>query len=217
MAVTARRPGIRPETIRTRLARFMPRGADEQPWTVIWAAHTERRDELSGSEELRAADHLGCYGSDLAHAMAQEGLAPRRTRLSATWDPGKYNEAPSITIEVRCVLPGIDQAVFEAVVREVEPGCPVWNSLAGEVAVKVEAVLDVEPAPAPAPAAVVAVTDEPAPGSVQTPALGATRDEAPKEQPSMPTPAARATRQPSFFERWFPTIRALAMRLGNQP
>jgi organic hydroperoxide reductase OsmC/OhrA len=216
MAVTARRPGIRPETIRTRLARFMPRGADEQPWTVVWAAHTDRRDELSGSEELRAGDHLGCYGSDLSHAMAQEGLAPRRTRLSATWDPGKYNEAPTITIEVRCVLPGIDQAVFEAVVREVEPGCPVWNSLAGEVAVKVEAVLDVEPAPAPAAPAVVLTETAAAPSEAAAPIT--VEVTASTERPSMPTPAARRrTRQPSFLERWFPAIRALAMRLGNQP
>src|SRR5437764_12592172 len=82
VVIASRQPGLRPETIRTRLARFMPSRV-ATGWSVAWSAGTEHADEFSGEHELRAAEHLGCYGSAVAHALAQAELAAERLRLTA--------------------------------------------------------------------------------------------------------------------------------------
>src|SRR5919204_1765654 len=101
MTVTARQPGSRPETIRTRLARFMPARAGTG-WSVTWTSQTDHRDEIADEEELRASEHLGCYGSAMTHALAQAGAAPTRLKLTVeTAATPEATETTSLVIEVR--------------------------------------------------------------------------------------------------------------------
>jgi hypothetical protein len=142
MLVTApRQPALHPQTIRTRLARFTPgRGGG---WTTSWSCQTHRRADISAADEFeaRVADHLGCYGAALSHALAQAGVAPERLRVTA--QPTVQPEAGTqmLTVEVRAQALGIDQPVLAAIARRVEPTCAVWNELVADMPIRLIAVV----------------------------------------------------------------------------
>jgi hypothetical protein len=142
VVIAARQPGLRPETIRTRLARFMPTRA-AAGWTVSWSAHVEHAEDIVDEHELQIAEHLGCYGSAVGHALAQSELTVQQLRLSADCTSGE-GDTETITIEVRAQIEGleVDQTVFDAIVRRAEPSCPVLKGLASEVSLRLIAVLD---------------------------------------------------------------------------
>jgi organic hydroperoxide reductase OsmC/OhrA len=173
VVVTSRQTSPRPETIRTRLARFMPNKASSG-WSITWSAQTEHADEIANDHELRAAEHLGCYGAAVSHALAQAEISPLKLRVTA--EAASDGTQQPITVEIRLQIPGpmLDQTVIEAIARRVEPSCPVWRSLASEVGVKVIAILD-EPAAAEA-------------AQGQADAAPATRQATPTPQTSGPKP-----------------------------
>jgi hypothetical protein len=176
--ITSRQQGLRPETIRTRLARFMP-SRSASGWSVTWSAGIEHADEITDEHELRTAEHLGCYGSAVAHALAQAELAPQRLRLTADATTSPDTGQPIITIEVRAGIsgPAVDQAMFDAIIHRAEPSCPVLKGLASEVTLRLVAVLD------NALSVPVVVTAEPAAASSAKPAA---------KPASMPPAAAAA-------------------------
>jgi organic hydroperoxide reductase OsmC/OhrA len=125
-------------------------------WSVTWTSHTEHRDEIADEEELRASEHLGCYGSAIAHTLGQAGAAPIRLRVTVETAAATHDsDTTSLVVEVRAQIPGMDQAIFESVARRVEPTCPVWKALAAEVGMRVVAILeDPQAVPSEAPASV---------------------------------------------------------------
>jgi organic hydroperoxide reductase OsmC/OhrA len=141
VVIASRQPGVRPETIRTRLARFMPTRA-AAGWTVGWSAQTERPEDIADDDQLRAAEHLGCYGAAVAHALAQAEIAPLKLRVTAEADVDSRTDEQTITLEVRAQVPGIEQTVLEAIARRAEPTCGVWKGLMAENAVRVIAILE---------------------------------------------------------------------------
>jgi organic hydroperoxide reductase OsmC/OhrA len=163
MPASARQPGPRPETIRTRLARFMP-AKSGTGWSLTWTSHTEHRDEIADEEELRASEHLGCYGSAIAHTLANAGAAPTRLKLSVETALTTESETTTLVVEVRAQIQGVDQAILDTVVRRVEPACPVWKALASEVNLRVVPVLEEAQAATPKP-------ESPAPQPQTPPAM----------------------------------------------
>ena len=144
MVVTAsRQPAYRPETIRTRLARFMPKAA-AAAWAVAWSAQTERSDEIQSEDELAAAEHIGCFGAAMAHGLARAEIAA--TQLQVTADaPASIDGSPMpITIEIRAKIagPALDRSVIESIARRAEVACPVWRGLAADGRIQFMAVLD---------------------------------------------------------------------------
>ena len=83
VVIAARQPGPRPETIRTRLARFMPTRITSG-WSVAWSAGIEHAEDIADEHELQMAEHLGCYGAAVAHALAQAELTAERLRRAPT-------------------------------------------------------------------------------------------------------------------------------------
>ncbi len=151
--ITSRQPGLRPETIRTRLARFMP-SRTSSGWSVSWSAHNEHADDIADEHELQAAEHLGCYGVAVAHSLAQAELTPQRLRVNA--DSTINDDGMTVmTIEVRAQIigPAVDQDLFDAIIRRAEPSCPVIKGLATQVSVRLIAILDDTLAAPAAPAA----------------------------------------------------------------
>jgi organic hydroperoxide reductase OsmC/OhrA len=169
VVVSSRQTGERPETIRTRIARFMPNRASTG-WSISWSAQTERADDIANDDELRAAEHLGCYGAAVAHALGQAEISPLKLLMTAEAGAAPDGARLPITVEIRVQLPRpmLDQTVVEAIARRAEPSCPVWRSLASELGVNVIAVLDEPPAA------------EAVPG--QAPATPAARQAAPPTQ-----------------------------------
>src|SRR5260370_33086859 len=118
--------GRRAGTIRTRLARFMP-NRPSSGWSITWSAQTEHADEITNDDELRAAEHLGCYGAAVSHALAQAEISPLKLRVTAEAGAAASDGTPHpITVEIRVQIPGpmLDQTVVEAIARRVEPSSP---------------------------------------------------------------------------------------------
>ena len=164
VATASRQPGYRPETIRTRLARFMPKVATAG-WSVAWSASNEHADEIGSEDELAAAEHLGCFGAALSHAMAAAEIAPTRLRLAAEAKAAPEGAPQPITIAVHAQIPGAPLAptIIEGVARRTQVSCAVWSALAGEGRLNFVAILEDGTAPAPSPSA------PPAPAHVTTP------------------------------------------------
>lgn len=150
LATASRQPGYRPETIRTRLARFMPKVATAG-WSVAWSASHEHSAEIGSEDELSAAEHLGCFGAALSHAMAAAEIAPTRLRLAAEAKPAPEGLEQPITVEIRAHIPGapLTPTIVENVARRTHVGCSVWTALASEGRLQFVAVLEDAAAPAP--------------------------------------------------------------------
>ena len=133
-------------------------------WSVTWTSETEHRDEIADEEELRASEHLGCYGAAIAHMLGQAGAAPSRLKLSVDTAPTPETETTTLVIQVRAQIRGVDHSLFETVVRRVEPACPVWRALAAEVNVRLVPVLEEPGTPS-------AKQDSPAPPPQTPPAM----------------------------------------------
>jgi len=170
VVVTSRQTGARPETIRTRLARFMPR--TPTGWSIAWSAHTERPDEIADEAELQAAEHLGCFGLAVSHALAQAHIAAVRLAITAQTAPASDGSAQPIAVEVRAQIPGVplDNSILETILRRVEPACPAWQSLAAEAGVQVVGILE-EPGATPASQADTAPAGRPS-SAISLPAAG---------------------------------------------
>jgi organic hydroperoxide reductase OsmC/OhrA len=165
VVIASRQQGQRPETIRTRLARFMPIRA-VAGWSVAWAANTDRAEEISSEDELAATEHLGCYGAAVAHALAAAEVAPVRVRVTAEALAATDDKPQPITLEVRAQIagPALDPTIFESLVRRAEPACAVWQTLASADRLRIVALLDDPAAPegAAAPGARSAAKGAPA-------------------------------------------------------
>ena len=110
---------------------------------VTWASRTERSDGKTSPEELIAAAHASCYSMALAHGLNEAGTPPEHLDVSAKVTLDLVEGAPTVTtseITVTGVVPGIDQATFEAAATEAGKGCPVSRALAG-VQISVSATL----------------------------------------------------------------------------
>lgn len=84
-------------------------------------------------EELIAAAHAACFSMAMASTLAKNGFTPVQTETTATCtmgpkDSGGY-EIANMHLHVRCEVPEIDEARFNALVMEADKGCPVSNLL----------------------------------------------------------------------------------------
>jgi hypothetical protein len=198
--ITSRQPGLRPETIRTRLARFMPSRA-ATGWSAAWSAGSDHAEEIADELELRTVEHLACYGTVVSHALAQAELAPRRLRITADCTTGD-DDTPVITIEVRAQIsgPALDQALFDAIIHRAEPTCPVLKGLASDATVRLIAILDdtlmSQPVAGPTQTTASATTPSSAASKSQAEAAHTpTNPEAPKDTAaSAHSPAANQAR-----------------------
>ncbi|NJK80263.1 MAG: OsmC family protein [Chloroflexaceae bacterium] len=75
-------------------------------------------------EELIAAAHASCFSMALAHGLSQAGHVPERITTQATvvLDGLKITR---IHLTTEGVVPGIDQATFQAAAEDTKVNCPV--------------------------------------------------------------------------------------------
>ena len=113
---------------------------------VSWAARTEESNGKTSPEELVAAAHSSCYAMALSGALARAGTPPDELDVTAVvtfdkLDPGWRIISSALT--VRGKVPGISAADFATIADQIKTGCPVSQALAGNVALSVEATLEV--------------------------------------------------------------------------
>jgi osmotically inducible protein OsmC len=112
---------------------------------ITWASRTERSDGKTSPEELIAAAHAGCYAMAFSHTLAQAGTPAKKLSVSATSTfeqvDGKF-KITTINLDVRGIVPGLDQTGFEKAAQQAEQSCPVSNALRNNVQIRVNAHLE---------------------------------------------------------------------------
>jgi osmotically inducible protein OsmC len=114
------------------------------PLTLTWAARTERPDSKTSPEELLAAAQAGCYAMALAHTLTERGTPPERLEVAATCALESKDGGFKVTtmdLRVSGQVPGLDNAGFQEAARAAEAGCPISNSIRGNVDIRLEAML----------------------------------------------------------------------------
>jgi len=123
---------------------FASSGIGKYP--VTWASRVERPEGRTSPEELLAASHAACYAMAFSATLGRDGNLPERLDVTATvsLDPkqGGGVEVTSSALEVRGVVPGLDQAGFQAAAEEAEKGCPISNALRNNLRITVSATLE---------------------------------------------------------------------------
>jgi osmotically inducible protein OsmC len=113
---------------------------------VTWASRVEKADGRTSPEELLAAAHAACYAMAFSATLGRGDTPPERLTVTSTvsLDPkeGGGFEVTGSRLEVRGVVPGLDQAGFQAAAERAEEGCPISNAIRGNVRVTVSASLE---------------------------------------------------------------------------
>jgi osmotically inducible protein OsmC len=112
---------------------------------VSWASRTEEPDGRTSPEELLAAAHSSCFAMALSGILARAGTPPDHVHVSATVTFDKVGDAWTVThsvLDVVGVVPGIDEAAFDAAAQEAKDNCPISRALAGNVELSVSATLE---------------------------------------------------------------------------
>jgi osmotically inducible protein OsmC len=112
---------------------------------ITWASRTERSDGKTSPEELIAAAHAGCYAMAFSNTLAKAGTPAEKLSVNATSTfeqvDGKF-KISTIDLDVRGIVPELDQAGFEKAAQQAEQGCPVSNALRNNVQIRVKAHLE---------------------------------------------------------------------------
>jgi lipoyl-dependent peroxiredoxin len=114
---------------------------------VSWASRTEDPEGRTSPEELLAAAHASCFSMALAGGLARAGTPPDHVHVSATVTFEKVGDAWTVSrseLDVVGVVPGLDEAGFDAAAQEAKDGCPISRALAGNVELSVSATLEAE-------------------------------------------------------------------------
>jgi osmotically inducible protein OsmC len=122
---------------------FQSSGAGSFP--VTWASRVERPDGRTSPEELLAAAHASCYAMAFSATLGRGDTPPERLHVTCTVSlnpkEGGGFQVTDSKLEVQGVVPGLDQAGFQAAAETAEQGCPISNSIRGNVAISVTATL----------------------------------------------------------------------------
>jgi osmotically inducible protein OsmC len=93
-----------------------------------------RFEEEAGTnpEELIAAAHAGCYSMAFSGNLERAGFVPERVTTTARVHVNRGESGFQITridLETEAVVPGIDEATFQAEAEKARKGCPVSKAL----------------------------------------------------------------------------------------
>jgi lipoyl-dependent peroxiredoxin len=98
----------------------------------------------SNPEELLAAAEAACYSMALSAGLERNGTPATSVDTTAKCTIDKVGEGFKITtmrLEVRAVVPGIDQAKFRQLAEATKDSCPVSQAIKGNVQIELDAKL----------------------------------------------------------------------------
>ena len=107
---------------------------------------SSRFEEGTGSnpEELLAAAEAACFTMALSANLEKNGTAPTSVETTARCTIEKVNDANTITrieLEVRAVVPNLDQETLQRLANTTADTCPVSRALHGNVQITAKAQL----------------------------------------------------------------------------
>jgi len=98
----------------------------------------------SNPEELLAAAEAACYSMALSGGLERNGTPATSVDTTAKCTIEKVGEGFKITkmrLEVRAVVPGIDEKKFRELAEATKESCPVSQAIKGNVQLELEAKL----------------------------------------------------------------------------
>ena len=112
---------------------------------ISWASRTARAAGKTSPEELVAGAHAACFSMAFSADLTKAGTPPTRLDVTAivtfAQSDGGWRVASS-RLEVRGVVPGLDQAGFEVAAIGAKDTCPISQALKGNVEISVAATLE---------------------------------------------------------------------------
>src|SRR3954465_14815115 len=90
----------------------------------------------SNPEELLAAAEAACFSMALSAGLEKNGTPPTSVETKAACTVEKVGEGFGITkmaLDVRAVVPNLDDAKFQEIAKATKDGCPVSKALKGNV------------------------------------------------------------------------------------
>ena len=112
---------------------------------VSWPARTEDAGGMTSPEELFAAAHAACFAMAFSGGLGRAGTPPERLSISAEVTFDKVESGWKVTMSnltVRGVVPGISEEDFVKAAEAAKVGCPISQTLQGNVAISVDAALE---------------------------------------------------------------------------
>eukprot|EP00992_Anisonema_acinus_P010088 TRINITY_DN6305_c0_g1_i1.p1 TRINITY_DN6305_c0_g1~~TRINITY_DN6305_c0_g1_i1.p1 ORF type:complete len:158 (+),score=32.38 TRINITY_DN6305_c0_g1_i1:55-528(+) len=106
-----------------------------------FASRFEGDGSKTNPEELIGAAHAGCYSMFLSALLTNANTPPTSIKTSAVVTLGDGPAVTSIELECEAVVPGIDNAAFQATADEAKQNCPITKALSGVSDIKLNAVL----------------------------------------------------------------------------
>jgi osmotically inducible protein OsmC len=98
----------------------------------------------SNPEELLAAAEAACFSMALSGNLEKNGTPPASVETNAACTVEPIDGKPTVSkihLDIKAVVPGIDDAKFQEIVKETLVGCPVSRAFTGNVALTANAVL----------------------------------------------------------------------------
>lgn len=93
-------------------------------------------------EELIAAGHAACYSMQLSGLLTGEKHPPTSIQTKARVTIGSPADGiTAIALETTAVVPGLDDAAFQAIAQKAKEVCPVSRALAGVKDISLKATL----------------------------------------------------------------------------
>ncbi len=96
-------------------------------------------------EEILAAAHATCFTMSFSFACDKAGFATRTLDTQAHVQLSPQGDAfviDRITLHLRAVVPGLDEARFQAIAETARRDCPLSKALAGVADIRLVAILD---------------------------------------------------------------------------
>jgi lipoyl-dependent peroxiredoxin len=112
---------------------------------ISWASRTARSAGKTSPEELLAAAHASCFAMAFSGGLSGGGTPPSRLDVTATVTFAESDAGWGVAsshLEVRGVVPGLDQEAFAAAARAAKDTCPISRALVGNVELSVAATLE---------------------------------------------------------------------------
>ena len=106
-------------------------GHFDVPYT--FASRFENSDKGTNPEELIGAAHAGCYSMFFSALATGGGFTPTSVETVASVHLGKDDAGPLITkieLDMKAVVPGMEQAQFAEMAQAAKDGCPISRLLA---------------------------------------------------------------------------------------
>jgi osmotically inducible protein OsmC len=113
---------------------------------TTWASRTGEPAGITSPEELLAAAHASCFSMAFSNILAKAGTPPTRVAVEVSVAADKLDSGFTVLrsdIVVRGTAPGATQESFAAAASEAKDGCPISKALKGNIAMSVEATLEV--------------------------------------------------------------------------